>query len=268
MAQNFETRQNDVVETSNNSWWGDLIREMYRDFKKLVKKGGRAYTEHKNEKKKEKQEKKQENLNKKNQEKQRKEQEKLNKKNQEKQKKEQEKYSNVDDVNEYNVWTDKNKNSKEIWSDLETIQELIEELNRLGSDKIKIEKKSREWYNNESGYINYKIYWENYELYIQNNDWEEKNGKKKYEDKYTVESIILKNPDDKNDKVILRDPTIWDYRRAIDLIKADCANKKKEAQDRNLRAMKKAIAQNNEEYHQQEVQQADADLEAQLWNLA
>lgn len=252
MVTNLETRQNDVVETSQNSWWGDLLREMYRDFKKLVKKGKETYNQNKNEKDQKRQREEQE----KNQEKQRKNQEKQ-RKNQEKQdKKEQKRYGDTDPINGFSTWHGLNYYDEMVRNDFDDIDDLIDELHRLGNHEIKT-KIGGGLYPGGQEYTDKKIYWENYELNIRDAG-----------NFCRVESIILKNPDNPNDQVKLTDPTIWDYRRAIDLIKADCAKKKKETQDRNAKAMKKAMAQNHEEYHQQEEKEADADLEAQLWNLA
>lgn len=246
MAQNFETRQNDVVEASNNGWPGDLLRKMYRDFKKVVKKGKESYEQGKNERNQEKQRKEQE----KDQEKQRKEKERQDKKDQKR-------YGDTDSINGFSTWHGLDYYNEMVRNDFNDIDKLIDELHRLGNHEIKTKEVDGSYPGGEK-YTDKKIYWENYELNIRDAG-----------NSCRVESIILKDPDNPNDQVELTDPTIWDYRRAIDLIKQDCANKKQGTQDRNARAMKKAIAQNHDDYHENvEVPQADADLESALWNLA
>ena len=253
MAQNFETRQNDVVETSNNSWWGDLIRQLWKD----LREGARILTwANRREQRRENERKEQEQKEKQDLKKQR-----------------ESRKSTLE-------------NREEIRGSCRKMEIKIDELSRLewnnrsytvshllGPDQRgQYDKGKKLWLTDntiEQKWDHaYLIKWPFIQLEIFENYLEDKKNEADAH-YYTSCACVIKDTDG---DIVLPRMTMWDFRRVVDAINIDLDNKIKEAQDKHKKALERIawqkIAQNNEKYHQQEVKQADADLESQLWDLA
>ena len=292
MVTNLETRQNDVVETSNNSWWG-LLTEMYRDFKKLVKRKVEKNEKKANEKKQEEQRKKEEN-------------EKNQRFKEDFVKKRAEKADRIYKDQQEQKRLEKEHQEEEKLGDSRDLSECSEEVVediKLLDDKIKTYRKLCKENGFESHIFNLGRWFREHSwisLYDDSGkqicrlkyNWKKDSDVKNrwpkepevvYSYSEAKASCVIRDPSGSDQDVVLDPMTIWDFRMAAKMINIYIDNKTneiqntiKEIKEKEQRTKKAAmeriawqqIAQNNEEYHQQEVQQADADLESQLWDLA
>ena len=250
MAQNFETRQNDVVETSNKGWPGDLFRKLWHEIRQSLKVV--TWEQRRENKRKEQELKEKQDLR-------------------------------------------KQRESRETtWWHRDEIESAVHEMKGRISELSRLEWNERSYtYSQLIGPIKTVpdhnkgkklwltdrtieeiwdcarlIKWPSIQLEIFCNYWADQKG---YLDKnYKMQcACVIKDPDG---DIVLDNMTMWDFRRLGETINIDLDNRIKEAQDKHKRAMERIagqeIAQNNETIHQQESNQADADLEAQLSNLA
>jgi len=252
MVTNLETRQNDVVEM-NNPWPIDTLRKLYHWFKKGVEKTKKGINE----------------LREINREKQ--------------QKKDAEKYENTDSIREDVQYTTEIENGIK-WI-LEKVGTLLDVSNTEDNNIFNLDAVAPVTQVSWENHFGKKM-WSRFCEYI-NNDWQmifdELHGSfylyyyKDNKNRYDIR-LLMKDPDGKEPPTLLNIRTIWNFRRTVDMLNIFLDGKIKEAQTKTKRAMERfvwqKIAQNNaelhnqnEEYHQQEEQQADVDLETQLWNL-
>lgn len=253
MTTNLETRQNDVVDTSKNPWPGDLFRELWQNFKSNVRRI--TWVE-------------------------RREQRRENERREQEQKEKQDLKNQRESTD--TTWRYK----EEIERATRGMEDKIKELSRLEwkeksytySDLLgpserypDFQKGTKLWLTDET--IEEKwdhaclIKWPSVQLQVFCNYVDRQPYSGWYN--YMHCTCVIKQPDG---DIVLDDMTMWDFRRLVDTINKDLDNRIKKAQEDHKRAMERIawqkIAQNNEEYHQQEEQQADTDLESQLWNLA
>lgn len=250
MVTNLETRQNDVIDASNNGWPGDLFRKLWQE----IRRGVKVVTWE-----------------------QRRENERREQAQKEKQDLKNQRESTEETFN----------NREEIGRARHTMQNKIEALSRLEwqdrsytfSDLLGPNKEYPDYNKGKKLWLTdrtieekwdkaYFIKWPSIELEIFENYLEDQKDRR--DKKYYVKcACVIKNPDG---DIVLDNMTMWDFRRVVDAINIDLDNRIKERQDAHKKALEriawKKLAQNNEEYHQQEEQQADADLETQLWSLA
>ncbi len=244
MATNFETRQNDVVEANPGDWWRtgwDAATEIFytvrSDFKNLLKRWRDVINSSwllpnfdlKNA---------------------------INKKNQEKAKTKFEKRI-TDDI-DLKKWYDKNKNEK---ANNPKFQKYTEKIMDFFVQNLSFLQNN---YDNKDYRISYI-------------DKGVTPASMKIEsDSYEISKNMIKMKSDPNipgdEDIIIENPTIeWlfiaIYACTLEMqAKRDTIDKLRK--EKLSRIAWQQIAQNNEAAHKLEVEQANADLEAQLWNLA